>query len=193
MSWLSPAVTTPPSDEPVSVEEARAQCSIAADDDTFDLELGIYVQAAREHAEAYTGLKIMAQTVSLKASCFSDLERLPTAPIASIASVKYLDTDGAEQTLDAAVYEDHLEAELQPEVRLKVNQTWPVIRQVSDAVRVSAVAGYANAAAVPAALKLAILLMVGDWFANREDTTPGRLERMPNGAATLLENFRLTA
>lgn len=193
MSWLSPAVTTPPSDEPVSVEEARAQCSIAADDDTFDLELGIYVQAAREQVEAYTGLKIMAQTVSLKASCFGDLERLPTAPIASIASVKYLDTDGAEQTLDAAVYEDHLEAELQPEVRLKVNQTWPVIRQVSDAVRVSAVAGYANAAAVPAALKLAMLLMVGDWFANREDTTPGRLERMPNGAATLLENFRLTA
>lgn len=192
MTWQSPIVTAEPAVEPVSIEEARAHLNIAEGDDTFDTELNIYIKAARGHVENHCGIKLINQTVSLKASSWCDLERLPVAPVTAIASVKYLDTDGAEQTLDSAVYETNLEAPLQPEVRLKVNQTWPAIRCVRDAIRLVGTAGYgAAAAAVPEPIRQALLLMIGDWFRNREDSTAERLTELPRGAAALLADYRL--
>ncbi len=191
MTWLLHAVTAAPAEEPVSLAQARAQLQIEADDSDFDTELAIYIPAARQYVEAYTGLKLVTQTVDLRCSCFADLGRLPLAPVASITSVKYLDTEGAEQTLDPSVWEACLVPALEPRIRLKVGQTWPTRRPVDDAVRVVAVAGYGAAAAVPAPIVLAMQLLIGDWFANREDSTALNLRPMPNGVAALLENFRI--
>lgn len=192
MAWLAPAVTTAPAAEPITVAEARKQCNLAVDDASYDAELTINIETARRHVEDITGLKLINQTVSLKCACFADLERLPTAPISAVASVKYLDGAGAEQTLDAAVYETCL-AELEPEVRLKVSQSWPAVRMVKDAVRLVATAGYgAGGANVPAPIRLAMLQMIADWFRNREDSSSERLEHIPNGARSLLEPYKLT-
>lgn len=190
MTWLPVSVTTPPAAEPVSLAEARAHLNIAEGDEAYDTELGIYIAAARGTIENECGIRLVTQTVLLRCSSFCDFERLPTAPISAITSVKYLDSDGAEQTLAASVYESVL-AGLEPEVRLKINQTWPTIRPVRDAVRIVAIAGYGAAAAVPEPIKQAMLLMIGDWFRNREDSSAERLAELPLGAARLLVNYRI--
>lgn len=190
MSWLPSVVTAAPGVEPISTAEAKAQLGIDGAD--FDALLAIYIKAARQHVESYTGLALITQTRLLRASAFADLARLPAAPIASVASVEYLDTDGAEQTLPADVYEAVLVG-LEPEVRLKVGQSWPVGRAVRDAIRVSAVCGFgATGAAVPEPIRLAMLLLAGDFLANREDTNVGNIVTpMPNGVRTLLTDYRL--
>lgn len=190
MSWLPSVVTTPPSAEPISSAEAKAQVHVDAADTDFDTELGIYIPAAREHVEAYTGTRLVTQTVTMRCSSFCDLARLPVAPLQSITSVKYLDADGVEQTVSATVYEAVL-AGLQPEIRLKPNQIWPAVRNVSDAVRIVAQAGYGAAAEVPAPIRHALLLTIADWMRNREDTAVGTIVNpMPNGAEVLLANYR---
>lgn len=190
MSWLPHVVTAQPATEPVSAAEAKAQAHIEADDTDFDTELNGYIAAARDHVEAYTGTKLVTQTVSLRCSSWCDLERLPVAPLQSVTSVTYLDSDGVEQTLAASVYESVLVG-LVPQIRLKPNQSWPAIRAVSDAIRVVAVAGYGAASDVPKAVTQAMLLLIGDWFAAREDSIVGSIvNSMPNASAALLSNHR---
>jgi uncharacterized phiE125 gp8 family phage protein len=97
--WLEAEVTDGPTEEPVSIEEARAHVNVEADCADFDTELNGFIAAARGHAEAITGTAIVTQTVVLRAARFCDLKRLPIAPLQSITSVKYLDSAGVEQTL----------------------------------------------------------------------------------------------
>lgn len=178
MSWLPVTVTVAPASEPITLTEAKAQCRVSTSDE--DGLLTAYISAARLFVEQYTGLRIVEQTVELRTNSFCDLEYLPTAPLQSIASVKYLDKDGAEQTLAASVYESVLIG-FAPSIRLKVDQSWPSTRIANDAVRVVAVAGYSEA---PEPIKQAISLIVASWFDSRE------VGPIPAGALALLTNYR---
>ena len=50
---------------------------------------------------------------------------------------------------------------------------WPTPRNQNAAVMVDFVAGYANPAAVPAELTLALRLLVGHWYENRQAVNVG--------------------
>lgn len=179
MTWLPTVVTAAPASEPVSLTEAKAQCRVdGTDSDTL---LTSYILAARIFVEEYTGTKLVSQTALLQGRAFCDLLSLPTAPVISVASVKYLDTDGVEQTLSASVYE-LVNTGLEPQIRRKINQVWPAVRScVSDAVRVSAVVGYAT---VPEPIRAAMMLIISSWFDSR-NAGP-----IPDGAVSLLANYR---
>lgn len=188
MPWLPAEVTVAPAAEPVSIAEARKQAAIADGDITYDTELTIYIKAAREHVEKLTGTKLITQTVVLRADNFSALCRLPVVPLQAVTSIKYLDAADVEQTVDPAVYEPVLVGR-RPFVRLKSGQAWPPARCVRDAVRVTVTAGYGAAAAVPAPVKQALLLLIGAWFRDREDSSQGQTLPIPNGAQALLANY----
>jgi len=192
MPWRPIVTTTPPAAEPVSLAEAKAQTRIDGSDS--DVELGIYIKAAREYVEAYTGLRLITQTALLRCSCFGDLARLPTAPIGAVSSIAYLDVDGVEQTMSADIYETVLIG-LEPGIRLRVGQSWPSRRNVRDSVRVTAACGFGTASAdVPAPLRQAMLLLIGDWIANREATNVANIvNSLPNSFENLLVNYRLAA
>lgn len=178
MSWLPVDVTTPPADEPVTKAEAKTHCKVDGSDS--DAEMEAMIAAARVFVEDYCGTKLGSQTVVLRCSSFCDFIDLPIAPIASITSIKYLDPEGVEQTLASSVYEGVLIG-LEPTIRLKINQSWPSIRTATDAIRVTVSAGYAE---VPAPIKHAMLLMIGNWFDSR---TVGELTEGPKA---LLSNYR---
>lgn len=188
--WMQHVVTVEPAEEPVAIEEARAQVELTEGDDSFDPLLTIYIGAARGHFEDVTNQKLVTQTVVLRCSCWDDLERLPVAPVSEVVSVEYLDTAGVLQTLATSVYEAVLVA-LEPQIRLKVGQSWPQVRQVADAIRVTVTAGYGDAADVPAKLKQPLLLMAGHWFAHREDSAAVKLNEIPHGFGPLLDNHRI--
>lgn len=178
MSWLPPVVTVEPASEPVTLTEAKKQCKIDGTDSDGDLT--IYIKAARLFVEEYTGTKLVSQTVVLRCSGFCDLWHLPVAPLSSISSVTYLDTDGAEQTLATTVYEGVLHG-LEPHIRLKIDQSWPSIRSASDAIRVTAAAGYST---VPEPIRAAMLLTISSWNDSRS------VGPVPEGAVSLLTNYR---
>ena len=72
-----------------------------------------------------------------------------------------------------------------------MNQSYPSIRQVSDAIRVVAVAGYGlNPSDVPEPVRHAILLLVEQWYDNRGDTTEGLIAKLPFAVNRLLADYR---
>lgn len=178
MTWLPHVVTVAPASEPATLAEAKTHCKVDGTDS--DTELGLMIIAARTFVEEYCGTKLVSQTVVMRASSFCDLANLPVAPLTAVTGVTYLDTAGAQQTLSADIYEAVLVG-LEPSIRLKINQSWPSLRTASDAVRVTATAGYA---ALPASIKHALLLLIGKWF---DDRSVGEI---PDGVKSLLSNHR---
>jgi len=162
---------TAPTAEPLTLQEVKEHCRVS--DNADDAPLRLYAKAARQAVEEYTGRQLMPATWELALDGFPDCEiYLPKPPLTSVTSVKYYDGDGALQTLDAADYEVSTTQAL-GRVAPVYGVTWPDTDVGLDKVKVRYAAGYADAATVPAALKEAILLLTGDWYANRENVVSG--------------------
>lgn len=166
---------TAPTDTPISLVEARAQCTIDADITAFDVMLQLYIAASVKTCEHRTGRKLMPQTweLALDAFPFNEIE-LPFAPVKEIVSVKYLDSDGIEQTIGNVNYSlDNysLKNWLLPGYEFD----WPETLNAANAVKIQFIAGYDSAALVPDNLKLWLLLAVATYFKNRESVITGTI------------------
>ena len=159
--WYPSAVTVAAA-ELVTIAEARQQARSDTDTD-LDAELTRLITVARNHVESYCGIRIGAQTIVAKCDSFDDLARLPDAPVTSITSITYVDTDGVTQTLATSVYELRAD-DLDAAVVLKFNQSWPAI-QPGSRIIVTAVVGYTTA---PPAVHHAMLVHIADHFADHE-------------------------
>jgi uncharacterized phiE125 gp8 family phage protein len=138
---MIPAVKVPPSAEPVTLDEAKAQLRQNVDDD--DAAIIRRIRAAREWAETIVGRAIPAQTFELAFDAFPCQRlRLPRPPLVRVDWLKYVDTAGATQTLDAAKYQVSTSRE-PGEIVPAYGDTWPTTRAQLDALTVRFVAGWA--------------------------------------------------
>lgn len=176
---------TPPAEEPITLEEAKQHLRV--EHAAHDLLIGLYIQAAREHIDGkdgWLGRAIVSQTWELSLDTFPTNEiQIPLPPLSTVSFVQYDDEDGFEQTIDAADYT------LDPAgwVVTAGDYSWPSTLSAINAVRVRFVAGYGDAADVPATIKAAILLMVGDLYAQRESFATGPASAVP--MSTTVENL----
>ncbi|CDM57189.1 head-tail connector protein [Rhizobium favelukesii] len=161
--WYPAKVTTAATAEPVTLDDVKRRLRVDFADEDVDIEL--MIASARDHAEKYCNVLFAEQTVELKCDCWGDLARLPVAPVSSVTSIAYVDTDGATQTLAADAYEQRLEG-LEPAIVLAYGKQWPAIRSGSR-ITVTAVAGYEEA---PPAVKHALLLFIADAYGTRENS-----------------------
>lgn len=174
-------IITPPASEPISLDEARTQCRIAADDTSEDTLLALYVKAAREAAEHELGRALVSQTWEQTLDAFPAGEIQLGKPRAlSITSVQYIDTAGDLQTLSPSAYT--LDAATSPGWLLPaVDTSWPDSADVVNAVRIRFVAGYGAASDVPAAVRQWMLLTVATMYAQREAIdASGRVAALPS-------------
>lgn len=119
-------LTIPPSAEPVTLAEARAQCQMSADDTSQDSRLLGYMAAARGMAEQETGRRLMPQTWEQYADAWPEDGRieLHELPVRSITSVKYINTAGTLTTISSNAY--RLDARAQRAVLQPVyGGAWP--------------------------------------------------------------------
>jgi uncharacterized phiE125 gp8 family phage protein len=189
--WSEPVTIVPPASEPVTLDEAKEFLSIDAEETEFDVLIESLITAAREQVEAITGLRLVEQTVDLRASEWSDLQLLPIGPVLDVANMSYLDGVGDEQAVPGDVYELY-GAGLSRGLQTSIGKSWPsdALRR-RDAIRLELTIGYGP---VPKPLWAAILLMVGDVFANRETVVTGTsAAKIPTSMAidSILVNYRL--
>lgn len=183
-AWVQALYGLPDAEEPVSLAEARAQLNMLPDDPTDqDGMITGLITAARQAVEDETGLILTRRQVVEGAASFDALA-LSGWPVASVDAITYLDQDGQEQALPVDQYRvliGRRNARVQP----LVGGVLPRVADVgSDAITIVATAGYETPADVPDALRRAILVLVAEWFRNREDTA------MPAGIANLCAKFR---
>lgn len=178
--WSSPVAletVTPAADTALSVADVKAHINLdLAEDD--DLITGM-IAAATGRVESILNQTLIDTGYRQTADCFprgAQAIRLATGPLQSITSIKYLADDGAatQLTLAASVYRDLTG---QPaRIGLALDQQWPAIAALEQAVEVEFTAGYgADATAVPAAVKQAMKLIIGGWYEYREEIIVGTI------------------
>lgn len=187
-------LVTGPAAQPVSVAEAAAHVEVIGS--AHDAKLGAMLGAALAHVDGRDGVlgrALITQTWELLLDGFPACEGLeiPLPPLQSITSIKYVDPDGVEQTLEASRY--IVDAASQPGVVTRAyGQAWPAERRQRNAVTVRFVAGYGAAGAdVPAPIRHAMLLMVGDLFENREAQITGTIVTQNPAVDRLLFPYKL--
>ncbi len=172
-----------------------------ADDDLLDA----LILAVRQHLEGkdgYLGRCIVPQTWDWTQDSFPSGKgsfRVPLPPLISVVSIKYIDTDGDEQTLAGSVYS--VDTASQPGlIHLVYNQSWPSIRKQHNAVTVRITAGYATTSSpvtnygenVPGPIIAASKLLIGHLYNNREATIAGiTITTVPMAVDSLLGPFQM--
>lgn len=195
-------IIAPPAAEPITLEDARAHLRVTPDEDSppvyfEDAKILRQITQARDWCERFVMRSLAPQTIELALDAFPrGAIQLPMPPVAEIASVKYIDADGAEQTVDAADYvlDDYQEpCWLLP----RVLTSWPGTMGVVNSVKVRYIAGYSlatdspNDRPLPPSIEAAILLVLGHLFENREQTSDLKLEDIPLGVVSLLDPYRI--
>ncbi len=186
-----PVIVTPPAATPVSLVEAKAHLRVDhADEDTLITSL---IAAATAHLDGWTGILgrcLVSQTWRMAFDAFpGEKIRIPLGPVISVDSVAYTDTSGDSQTVASSGYE----VDLYPlEAIIKAGDAgWPDTDDVVNAVRIQWTAGYADAAAVPDAIKSAMLMLIGHWYEHREAVVVGTTTvELPLAVASLLRPYR---
>lgn len=163
-------LVTGPTSEPVTLAEAKLhlRVDIDTDDDLID---GLLV-AAREYVERVCRpqLALITQTWMLvRDSLPGATVELRPYPLQSVSAIVITDQDGGETTVSAASYlvDTHSEP---GRVRLKSTASWPAVTlQELNGFQVTFVAGFgSDGSDVPRQIHMAMLLLVGHWYENRE-------------------------
>lgn len=185
--------TIAPTEEPVSLAEAKAFLRVDGEDDNAFITA--LIAAAREAVENFTGRALMPQTWRLNLcewpTC-SRIIRLDRSPLATVTSVKYYPADGtAQATLDAGAYQV-LTDPLPGFIALKSTETWPALFDRPDAVEIVFTAGHATALLVPQLLRSAMLLQLSHLYENRGPLNIGNIvNELPYSLKYILESHRV--
>lgn len=162
---LAPVRTSAPAATPISLAEAKAHLRVTSSSD--DTLITALVQSATDHLDGWSGIlgrALVTQSWRIDFDWFSSRRiRIPLVPVQSITSLAYWDTANADQTFNSgnyALYRDDQGSF----VDLGQGFSWPSVYRRSDAIRLTFVAGYGNAASVPYPIKQALLLMVQEMY-----------------------------
>lgn len=186
------SIVTPAVGLPLTVDQVKSQSRIVYSDAGQDELLSLYIQSAVNYIQRRTARQLMTATYKYVADCFpSDYGSiwLPIAPVQSITSVEYIAEDGSLTTWASEGWTSDVISE-PSRVEPVYNNYWPVAQQTLNAVQVTFVAGYGNAAAVPAELKLAIATLAAHYYENREATVDVELLDVPYTINDMIDIYR---
>jgi uncharacterized phiE125 gp8 family phage protein len=156
-------VIVAPATEVVTLAEVKANARVEHTEE--DALIAHYLTAAREYTENLIGRAIGEQTLRIQFDAFPDgAIRLDMPPVVSIASVTYIDPDGAQLTVDPSEYALDDGAEMN---WLLPASAWPATKDIANAVRIDYVAGY-TPADCPAVVKQFIMMSAASMYATRE-------------------------
>lgn len=155
-------VSTPASQLPVSIEEAKAYCDY--DDNDRNGQFLAWIKAATRQIEHDCEVALCTQTCKLYLPWFPPAIELAKPPVASVSSITYVDENGTTQTLSTSRYQTNLKR-TPPRIVEAYNQEWPTTRtDTENCVTVTFVAGYGDADDVPELFKEAVRLKVRRMF-----------------------------
>lgn len=209
---------SPPAAEPVTLALAKQHCQVSITDD--DALMTMYISAARQYCERYLDRSIFNQTWQLTLDQFPTYAmggtylrrgnsnnsplwtmyfegvtiRLPKPSLVSVTSITYLDQYNQAQTLSPSTYYVDLSSE-PARITPAAGTAWPYLNlYVPGSIAITYVAGSfgdgVEMNTCPQTIAMAILLLVGHWYANRESTTQANLKSIPFGVNELLDQYK---
>jgi hypothetical protein len=204
-------LVTGPTDEPISLAEAKSHLRLDVAFD--DVDVNRYIKAAREYVEGYLERAVLEQKwcLALEGFCgpralgvpawarqFFDMSeplKLPMGQLAStptpVESIIYIDDSGASVTLATSEYTVN-NFSVPAEVKPAYGKVWPSTRPQWDAVRVTYRVGWADTDSVPEPIRQAMKLLISQMYEHRTPEVAGILSQVQFSLNALLEPHRLT-
>lgn len=182
--------TVAPTELPISIEEVQDHIrweAASAD----EAALMIYIRSAVEQMDGGEGMlnrAIVTQTWEWKFYRFptwnpvyGDAIHVPLPPLQSVSSLKYIDSNGVEQTLAASKYKV-LNINTPTDgglVEPASGESWPSTRDEGEAVTLTFVAGYGLRDKVPEHIRHLLLFTIQDAYDRRAAVDAKSLMRTP--------------
>lgn len=193
-------IIIPATVEPITLATARRQCRVDAEGSPAAHEddelIALFLSAAREWCESYLGRIVAPTLVETAFNAFADTMRLESGPVLAVDSILYTDVAGIEMLVNPLTYSFDNTDPIAV-VRRVADATWPIPKAVPNVVRIRYSVGYATAMAspqdapLPASIKVAILLILGHLYANRQNSVEKNLSTIPMGATAFLSPLKL--
>lgn len=180
-------LTSGPAEEPVTIDEMRAQLRLDGMEE--DALLAAFITAARSILEAETRLAFVTQGWRLLLDRWPNGEIvLPLAPVSEVTRLALIGNGGETHELDAALFATALAGDTP---RLAPLGPLPAPTRCIGAIAIDFTAGYGAAEAVPAPLKQAIKMLVAHWFEARIPVAFGDApSEVPLTVASLIAPYR---
>lgn len=176
-----------PAAEPLSLEEVRQHLRIPEEED--DGLLLAYLMAARRYFEDHDNRRLCTQTWELRLQHFpaSGIIEIPLRPLQVINSVKYINASGVETTVADTEYQVDADS-FMPRLAPAPGKLWPLpLFGIFNPISINFDVGYDDVeGGIPQHLKQALLLLIGHFYENREDTTVTVLTSIPKGYDALI-------
>ena len=192
---MSYSIITPATLKALTVQEVKDYLRV--DSNAEDTLLGVLIDASTQMAESYLGRFLLTTVIEEFYDFFPvyktgvdpfhgdrNIIYLSRGPVQSVASVKYIDGNGNEQTVTASDYRTDLVSEPS---RIMPNEGWLGTKDTVNAVIIRYTGGYTQASDVPANIKMAMLLMIGEMYEKRVDS----VHRLPTASEYLLNPYRV--
>lgn len=148
----------------------------------LDKEIHDLIRTAVEMAERYTGRAIFNRTYiyTLKDFPSHSIIYLPRAPLSSLTSITYVDTDGATQTWASTNYNVGTNSLDEIKIELDDDSDYPDVKEdLPEAVTITYVAGYGTKESdLPQWLKQGIVMIASHLFNTREAGSLGDIEKI---------------
>lgn len=174
---------TAPTAEPITLEEAKNYLKIETADD--NVLINALITSARQLGEKCTRRAFITQTWQAFFDSVSAEFEIPKPPLQSVESIKVLDEEGNETTVDSSYYDVDKSENSPGRVKLKSGCCWPTHRGFASFI-VEFKAGYGDAAdSVPQLLKLRILQLIGHLYDNRDS------QEIPEEVQRLFASFKV--
>ena len=191
MAELALEIVNAPDEAPISVTEGKLHLRIDADLTEDNNLIGAMIKAATNNAQDFTHRQFMSAEYDLFLDAFPAVICPPRPPLVSVTSIKYFDTDGNEQTIDAADYQVDAKSTIGRIIPTE-GKSWPAVGYGMNRVTVRFVAGYGVRDNVPDEIKAAIRLTLGHLYEHRENVLVGvAATELPLGAKSLLTPIRI--
>jgi len=156
-------ILTAPTSEPITLDEAKFAARLTGST-AFDAMLPLYIQAAREIAEAETGVRWMAQRVREEFTEWPAPTQVIRLAGPTAVAISYCSQAGAWTSLPSGQF---FWADASPGLLIAppVGGQFPMLGDIAvgPRVRVDVDVGAADRASVPAAVKTFIMAMVAYW------------------------------
>lgn len=198
MQYRSLTRQTAPAVEPVTLAEAKAHLRVDVSDD--DAYIGTLITAAREWCEQYLDRTLVDTQWVMRFDAFPpdgthDIE-LPRPPMvssgtATAVALTFTYENGTTATYSTASYRVD-RASTPGAVKTLYGQTWPPHLRDDNAISVTWWAGYgASGSSVPAAVRSAVLMIVGSLYEQRSAVLTGSISKeIEFGVKSLLDAHR---
>ena len=184
-------ITSEPASEPLTLAQAKnhlkIDTSITEDDDLITA----LIKIARQTAEKYCRRLLYTQTQVMRLDYFYNLMEINRTPIQSISSIKYYDSDNTLQTLSTDYYDVDVKSS-PARITLKYGATYPTIKERTNAIEITFVAGWQTVAAIPENIISGMYLLIGHLYENRESVVIGKIvNELPMGVKYLWDLDRI--